>query len=56
MLTDRYVRKVGRPRAEWASEVHRLAVMVAGGADNLESVLTQEDSWKGTVEAYFHRP
>ena len=49
---DRYVRKVGRPRLEWASQVYKEAVAAAGGTTNLEESLSNELRWKECVDAY----
>ena len=46
-------RRVGRPRLCWATEVHRHAVAMAGGMDELATLLTENKStWKARVKSY----
>ena len=51
--TDMYARLVG-PGLQWASEVRRLAFMVAGGAAELDEVIMSEEGWKHVVKAYYN--
>ena len=51
---DRYVRKVGRPRLEWATEVHKLAVEAASGIAKLDMCLASVQGWKKCVAAFRH--
>ena len=44
----RYLRKVGRPRLDWTTEVGKLAVQVAGEG-NLEAVVADESRWRNAV-------
>ena len=46
--TDRFVRKVGRPRLDWTTEVGKLAAQAAG-SNNLEISVANEDQWKEIV-------
>ena len=48
---DRYVRKVGRPRADWTTQVLRVACAAAGGMPNLIPLLANEFSWRQFVRA-----
>ena len=50
--TDRYVRKVGRPRLDWATEVGKLALAAAGGLQQLDSAIGDPSAWSGLVEVY----
>ena len=52
--TDRHVRKVGRPRLEWTSEVHKLALLAAGGAATLEACIMSPARWRRIVELHCH--
>ena len=49
---DTYVRKVGRPRLAWATEVGKLALHAAGGFLQLEEKICNESAWRGVVEAF----
>ena len=49
---DIYIRKVGRPRMAWATEVGKLAQQAAGGPRRLEEVISNEAAWRGIVEAF----
>ena len=53
--TDRYVRKVGRPRNDWTGCVLKMATEVAGGDSNLDRIVLEEGAWKSAVEAYCNR-
>ena len=53
--TERYVRKVGRPRLEWTNGVHSMAQIAAGGALMLDAVIADENAWRSAVEAYVKR-
>jgi hypothetical protein len=50
--TDRFVRKVGRPRLEWVGEVWKMAIKVAGSSGMLNEMVTQDDIWKNAVTRY----
>ena len=50
--TDRYVRKVGRPRLDWTTEVNKLASRVAGGWHLLEEAVRDPQAWKSAVEFF----
>ena len=49
---DIYVRKVGRPRAAWATEVGKLAMQAAGGIRKLDEAIVNQFAWRGVVEAF----
>jgi hypothetical protein len=51
--TSRFVRRVGRPRHEWASQLNAVAVDIAGGIDQLESLIGEAAAWKDTVDNYY---
>ena len=53
--TERFVRKVGRPRMDWASEVGKLAVQAAGGLQQLKDRIEQESVWRTVVETFYNR-
>ena len=45
-VTDSFVRKVGRPRAEWAREVGALALKIAGSTGALDNAISSDIAWK----------
>ena len=47
--TDRYVRRVGRPRLEWAAQIMRLADAVWTGHGQLERLIGNETIWRTEV-------
>jgi hypothetical protein len=47
--TDRYVRRRGRPRLEWASEVQKIARQLTSSADCLEELVTDTKTWRSIV-------
>ena len=49
---DIYVRKVGRPRMVWATEVGKLAMQAAGGLRKLDEAIVNEVARRGVVEAF----
>ena len=49
--TDRYVRKIGRPRLDWATEIGKLALRLAGSAAALEILLKTPAEWKRLVDS-----
>ena len=48
--TDRYVRKVGRPRAEWCSELRKAALSVVRDGETLETLVANEKNWRLRVK------
>ena len=49
--TERFVRKVGRPRQEWASQLWRTAVRMCGDVLQFEATIADEAQWNQTVSA-----
>ena len=49
--TSRFIRRVGRPRKEWISEVLPHAFLLAGGEANLRTAVQNQLQWKLTVRA-----
>ena len=49
-VTDRYVRRVGRPRADLATEMDKLAIRVAGSHDRLGKLIKVAVTWERTVD------
>ena len=47
--SERYVKKVGRPRADWTTQVLRMASVAANGLANVIPLLTNEASWRHFV-------
>ena len=50
--TERFVRKVGRPRIEWTGEVGKIARRVVGANGDLESAVLSAASWRGLVTSF----
>ena len=51
-VTERFVRKTGRPRHEWASQMNKEAMRIVGVHASLEEVLSDEQAWKQAVHRY----
>ena len=51
--TDRYVRRVGRPRKEWISEMTRHAVRLFGDMRTVSDLARQPLVWKAVVRQKF---
>lgn len=51
---DRYVRKVGRPRLGWTSEVAKLALQAAGGTRRLDSATGAASRWHEVVVSFYN--
>ena len=49
---DMFVRKIGRPRLDWTSEVGKLALQAAGGMQQLQKKLADEREWRSVVESF----
>ena len=52
--TSKYVRRVGRPRHEWASQLYTVAVDLAGGTDKLEHLVRDTAAWRSTIEKKYY--
>ena len=52
---DRYVRKGGRPRLEWTTEVAKLALQAAGGIRLLDVAIGEAIRWQGVFESFHNR-
>ena len=49
---DMFVRKIGRPRLAWASEVGKLALEAAHGLRKLDETIADEIVWRNVVETF----
>jgi hypothetical protein len=49
---DRFVRRTGRPRLAWATEVGKLAMCAAGGLRRLNDTITDSSTWRHVVETF----
>ena len=49
---DRFVRKVGRPRSNWTTEVGKLALKAAGGLRQLQDTLFEPNAWMNVVDTF----
>ena len=47
--SDRYVRRIGRPRLEWVTQVQTAALHLTGGWATLEEAITEPEKWKKMV-------
>ena len=52
---DKYVRKIGGPRAEWTTEVGKLALQAAGGLHRMEETIQNDSAWRTVVETFYNR-
>ena len=52
--TERFIRKVGRPRAEWAVNVQCLAIRPFGSIASAHTVKGKAE-WRNTVEQFYKR-
>ena len=52
---DVFIRKVGRPRLAWASEVGKLALAAAGGLQKLDEAVVDEKLWRNVVETFLYK-
>ena len=53
--TERFIRKVGRPRAEWAVNVQCLVIRVFGSMASVEHTVKDKAEWRNTVEQFYKR-
>ena len=53
--TERYVRRVGRPRREWITDLTRCAGTLFGSMQAAKQIAQQPKSWKAAVSAKFQR-
>ena len=51
-VTERFFRKLGRPRHEWASQLTKEALSFAGTYASLEAMLSDECRWYQAVQRY----
>jgi len=49
---DRYVRKIGRPRLDWTTEVGKLASQAAGNPKLLQEAIANDKTWRNVVETF----
>ena len=52
---DRYVRRVGRPRLEWASELYKHAIADTGSEVKMRELMRDAKTWRQYVCAYVYR-
>ena len=50
--SDRFVRKVGRPRLDGITEVGKTATQAAGGLQRLENTIRSASEWHIVVDVY----
>ena len=53
--TDRYARRVGRPRKEWVPEAHKLAIQLFGSSRAVDDIIYSEAMWRQHVEQRMSR-
>ena len=49
---DEFVRKVGRPRLNWTTQVGDLGLQAAGGPEALQAAIADERAWRCVVESF----
>ena len=54
-LRPAVVRKLGRPRLEWTTEVAKLALQAAGGIRLLDDAIVDANRWQGVVESFYNK-
>ena len=52
-LTERFVRRVGRPCTEWLKEITKAAVLRLGSLHTVESLALDKGLWEATVNRAF---
>ena len=52
---DRYVRKQGRPRHEWADKLLNVGLQVAGSFQRLEELVRNKAQWEAEVREFCSR-
>jgi len=52
--TERFVRKVGRPRFEWASCLAKVAYTIVGANGNLSAAVQDAAGWRQHDHHYTH--
>ena len=50
--TSRYIRRAGRPRNEWATQMQELAIRIAASFESLENMIRNAASWNHTIDKY----
>ena len=50
--TDEFIRKVGRPKNEWAKELTKDAVRLSGGIFALDRLIFNKQLWEDAVHRY----
>jgi hypothetical protein len=50
--TNRYIRKIGRPRLEWADEVGKVAFQAAGSYHRLNQTIKSKTDWRRVVDDF----
>ena len=53
--TERYQRKVGRPRVEWATELCKIALRITGSHKALELAIRDVCVWKNVADSVVQR-
>ena len=49
LVASRFIRRVGRPRNEWASCLLKLALQITGSMESLEKAVQKPSEWKAVV-------
>ena len=52
-IADSFVRKIGRPRAEWTREVGKMALNITGSLPALTESVKDVGTWKSLVVSSF---
>ena len=48
--TDRFVRRVGRPRVEWVNQVKDKALAISGSHEELQRLAADPEGWKKLID------
>ena len=54
-LTERYVRRRGRPCKEWLPNVQAAAIRIFGSTDAVEARAQQKKDWNQAIRAHYHQ-
>ena len=52
LAVERYVRRVGRPRLDWTTELMKISYQIAGPTGRVETLFYDEVYWKCTVRQF----
>ena len=51
-VVERYVRRVGRPRLDWTTELQKISFQIAGPTQSVEALLFEPSLWRSNVRRF----